>query len=119
MDRGIVTRIGAGDSSLFGGLLQMKRWSMAFPFLLVGALISGLVFGPYSLQGQAPHTTVVPKELTSYRDIVKKVLPAVVSIEGKAKPVAAKDKDKRRRLPAEDKQIPEEFRRFFEQFDQD
>jgi len=93
----------------------MKRWSMAFPFLLVGALISGLVFGPYSLQGQAPHTTVVPKELTSYRDIVKKVLPAVVSIEGKAKPVAAKDKDKRRHPPIDESKVPEEFRRFFDQ----
>ena len=28
---------------------------------------------------------VIPKELTSYRDIVKKVVPAVVSIESKAK----------------------------------
>ena len=59
----------------------------------------------------------IPKELYSYRDIVKKVLPAVVSIESKAKP--ANPVRMQRRRPDID-QVPEEFRQFFggaEQFE--
>jgi serine protease Do len=97
----------------------MKRWSIVFSIFLIGALVGAFALSPYHLQGQAPSAPVIAKEITSYRDIVKKVLPAVVSIEGKAKPLPVKDKDKRRRLPPDDRQIPEEFRRFFEQLDQD
>ena len=77
----------------------MKRWSIVFLIFMIGALVGGLALSPYYLQGQAPNAPVVSKEFTSYRDIVKKVLPAVVSIEGKAKPLPVKDKDKRRRPP--------------------
>jgi serine protease Do len=68
------------------------------------------------LHGQNPEGTAIPKELTSYRDVVKKVLPAVVSIEGRVKAkVTANQPRQRQRMPA-DGQVPEEFRRFFEEF---
>ncbi|HXG10444.1 MAG TPA: Do family serine endopeptidase [Gemmataceae bacterium] len=90
---------------------------LAPTFLILGALGGGLVFqaGPF-LQGQATAPPAIPKELTSYRDVVKKVLPAVVSIESRSKPAASsRQSPPRRRSPLDD-QIPEEFRRFFEDF---
>jgi serine protease Do len=80
-------------------------------------LLGGLA-GHSLLKGEAPATTPVPKELTSYRDVVKKVLPAVVSIEGKAAPTPVKTKQPRKRVPADDQQIPDEFRKFFDDFGQ-
>jgi serine protease Do len=66
----------------------MKRFASAFVVLLVGLVLGGLLAGHY-LHGDAvqpgPVPPSVPKEFASYRDIVKKVLPAVVSIESKAK----------------------------------
>jgi serine protease Do len=54
--------------------------------------------------------------MTSYRDVVKKVLPAVVMIESKAKPAAKKPTAKRRGpSPSDDPRVPEEFRKFFEE----
>jgi serine protease Do len=83
--------------------------------LMVCCLVLGLVAGTFLvnsyLKGQAPATTPVPKDMTSYRDVVKKVLPAVVSIESRAKALKASRPNRRR--PAEN-QVPEEFRRFFE-----
>jgi serine protease Do len=100
----------------------MRRWSVPVVVLLAGLLVGGIA-GHSLLQGQtpkaqAPAVTPVPKEMTSYRDVVKKVLPAVVSIEGKslAKPVKAQAP--RKRPPVQDEQIPPEFRRFFEDFGQ-
>src|SRR6266852_3277971 len=97
----------------------MARWSMALVCFLIGGLAGGLIAGPL-LHGQNAEVATAPKELNSYRDIVKKVLPAVVSIEGRMKPKAKPNAEKNRQrpqLPADD-QIPEEFRRFFEQFQQ-
>jgi serine protease Do len=93
----------------------MRRWLTAFVLLTAGLLVGGLA-GHALLRGQPPIATPVPKELTSYRDVVKKVLPAVVSIEGKsaAKPVKAKQPRKRQGL--DDQQVPEEFRRFRREF---
>jgi serine protease Do len=62
----------------------------------------------------ARQPAAVPKELTSYRGVVKSVLPAVVSIEGRLKKVKASGQSPRRIPQFEDQQIPEEFRRFFE-----
>jgi serine protease Do len=68
----------------------MKPWS-----LVAAGLLAGAVLGSFStsalLQGRADPAPAVPKELTSYRDVVKKVLPAVVSIEAKGKPRKAKN----------------------------
>jgi serine protease Do len=90
----------------------MRRWLSAFVVLTAVALLGGLV-GHSLLRGQPPIATPVPKELTSYRDVVKKVLPAVVSIEGKSATAPAKTKESRKRPSADDQQLPEEFRRFF------
>jgi serine protease Do len=61
----------------------MKRWSVALVCVLAGATAGGFLLSPL-LQGQAPNGPAIPKELTSYRDIVKRVLPAVVSLEARA-----------------------------------
>jgi len=96
----------------------MKRWLPAFVLLLTGLLVGGFA-GHSLLRGQPPPiTTPLPKELTSYRDVVKKVLPAVVSIEGKSAATPVKAKQPRKRTPADDQQLPEEFRRFFDEFGQ-
>jgi serine protease Do len=97
----------------------MSRWSLPLAGLLIAGLTVGLV-AQRSLHGQQqqPVLTGIPKELTSYRGVVKQVLPAVVSIESRVKPKANKKMNapRGRRTPFEDGQVPEEFRRFFEQF---
>jgi serine protease Do len=62
----------------------MKRLGFAIACLVVGGLVGSLLHHSF-LQGQAPIAIApFPRELTSYRDIVKKVLPAVVSIDAQA-----------------------------------
>jgi serine protease Do len=99
-------------------MLRSARWP-----LLVVCLVGGVVAGRWSsqpeVQGQLAPAAVLPREFTSYRDVVKQVLPAVVSIESKAKPRRPDVAAPRRPRPRLDNQdIPEEFRRFFEQFEQ-
>ncbi len=91
----------------------MKRCSVILGCLLLGGSVGTFLAGPL-LNGKDPAVPAIPRELTSYRDVVKKVLPAVVSIESRAKAAPARP---RRRGPLED-DIPEEFRRFFD-FDDD
>ncbi len=92
----------------------MKRWSIVIVALVLGAVGGGYFVGPW-LHGQGgPPAPALPKELTSYRDVVKQVLPAVVSIEAHTK-VAPRPKAKNKGRPLPD-DIPEPFRRFFEDF---
>jgi serine protease Do len=97
----------------------MKRWPFALVCLIVGGL-GGALVGNSVLQGQTPGSTGIPKEMTSYREVVKRVLPAVVSVQSHAKVVAAKDRSSTpRRRQGNDNMppgIPDEFRRFFEDF---
>jgi len=94
----------------------MSRWSLPLLGLMSVGLAGGLV-AERSLHGQQqPVVTGIPKELTSYRNVVKQVLPAVVSIEARVKPKAKMMSQPRGRRPAENPQAPEEFRRFFDQF---
>jgi serine protease Do len=92
---------------------------MALMLLVSGGLLGALLSGPI-LHGQdsAVAPLAVPKETTSYRDVVKRVLPAVVSVEGKAKPrpKSKTEQTPKRRVPLDDQMVPEEFRRFFEEF---
>jgi serine protease Do len=68
----------------------MRSWLFTVVALLVGGVIGTSVSTTW-LQGQtASPQPAIPREMTSYRDVVKKVLPAVVSIEAKVKPVKAK-----------------------------
>ncbi len=88
----------------------MRRWSFALAFLVLGGVCGSFLATAY-LHGDSPNTTpAIPPVLTSYRDVVKKVLPAVVSIESRVK---ARSRPARRRVPLDEGQIPEEFRRFF------
>jgi serine protease Do len=98
------------------------------PLGLAVAVLIGAILGGSFLKGQFKAPADVPQELTSYRDVVKKVLPAVVSIERRLKPVA------RGKSPGADgphsephkffkefpgfphSQLPEEIRKFFEEF---
>ena len=86
----------------------MKRWSVVF-FLLVGLSV-GTYFGSATSQGQQVNKSTapafLPRETNSYRDIVKQVLPAVVSVEAKAKPLAAKQTRQAPRAPFDDPRIP-------------
>ncbi|MFZ9823946.1 MAG: hypothetical protein ACO3E9_09040, partial [Gemmataceae bacterium] len=87
----------------------MKRMMMA-GLLLAG--LAGIVASPafQGLNAQQESKSSGPTiNLTSYRDVVKKVLPAVVSIESKAKPT--KIRDSRKRNPGkDDPRIPDEMR---------
>src|SRR5438132_7190250 len=97
----------------------MVRWSLGAVCLILGGLAGGFVAGPF-LHGQNAPVATAPQELTSYRNIVKQVLPAVVSIEShvKPKPKPKVEKSPQRRQSPFTDQIPEEFRRFFEEFQQ-
>src|ERR1700693_5464408 len=94
----------------------MNRWSLGIASLIVGVLAGSYLVG-HALQGQDASSTAIPKEMTSYRDVVKKVLPAVVSIESRVKPRAVKATQRNHGGTTPfGNQIPEEFRRFFEEF---
>jgi serine protease Do len=107
----------------------MNRKTLANVCLVVAVLIGGILGGSF-LKGQVKTSPVVPPELTSYRDVVKTVLPAVVSIERRFKPVA-RNKSQGADAPRSEThqffreftfpgipkdQLPEEFRKFFEDF---
>jgi serine protease Do len=95
----------------------MKRWFLAST-CLIAVILAGTYFVGQGLRSQQPPLPAIPKELYSYRDIVKRVLPAVVSIEAEAKVTRTRSKLKvpnKRQLP-NDPRIPEEFRKFFDQF---
>jgi serine protease Do len=97
----------------------MKRWPVALVLLLIGGLAGGLLTSA-GLHGQAPASLDVPKELTSYRDIVKRVLPAVVTVETRPTQTATKEKTTPRRRPRAEMfpGLPDEFRRFFPDMDE-
>src|SRR5262249_33154075 len=109
----------AGSPCFGGGIAAMSRVYVGVLCLILGALGGAFVAEPIlSGQANAPVTTGIPKELTSYRDVVKKVVPAVVSIKwsGKPKTTQQKPNQPRRRPQFDDEGVPEEFRRFFEEF---
>ena len=88
-----------------------------FVLALMFSGVTGFVISPW-IQGQSAAPAVTKgKDLVSYRDVVKKVLPSVVSIEAKAKPMRLKEQGPKRKNQGQDNpQIPEEFRKFFEEF---
>jgi serine protease Do len=82
--------------------------------LTVGGVFGSFVARPFLLGQNVPQATAIPKETGSYRDVVKKVLPAVVSIEMKGKPAVRTKGKVHGRVDPNDPRIPEEFRQFFE-----
>ncbi|MHB1422762.1 MAG: Do family serine endopeptidase [Gemmataceae bacterium] len=106
----------------------MRRKNIVGVALAV-AVLAGLVVGGSFLKGQVKTSSAVPPEMTSYRDVVKKVLPAVVSIERRFKPIVrSQSSGSRKQLPQSNNfkefsfpgsangQLPEELRKFFEEF---
>src|SRR5262245_7488648 len=65
-----------------GGLVTMNRWPLFLACLTLGGL-TGTVVTDRMIHGQATQPPAATREPTSYRDVVKKVLPAVVSIEAR------------------------------------
>jgi serine protease Do len=96
-----------GSHTLSSEEAPMKRLSCYIILLLAGFAGGSLFVGSW-LHGQQNPQAVLPRELTSYRDVVKRILPAVVSIETYAKP-----KPGARANPQffDDPHFPEEFRR--------
>ncbi|MCZ2342939.1 MAG: Do family serine endopeptidase [Bacteroidales bacterium] len=96
---------------------HVRSWPALALCLILGA--TGAMVATTQLHGQAVKPLDKPNELTSFREIVKRVVPAVVSIEAKA------DVSKRqqvntqpRAVPQLPPGVPEEFRRFFEMMPQ-
>ncbi|MBI3822568.1 MAG: trypsin-like peptidase domain-containing protein [Planctomycetes bacterium] len=81
----------------------MKRWLISIVLVLAGFTAGSALW----LQGQPNPQAVLPRELTSYRDVVKRVLPAVVSIETYAKPKSGAKNPQF----FDDPNIPEPFRK--------
>jgi serine protease Do len=101
-------------------MIRSARWPLLV-VCLVGGVAVGRWAGQPAAQGQlAPVAPAIPRELTSYRDVVKQVLPAVVSIESKLKarrqPEANSQPRRRPRPQIPDfPGLPDELRRFFEE----
>jgi len=83
--------------------------------LVLGLGVGSTLVGSW-LQGQNPQpiqpVAVMPRELTSYRDVVKRVLPVVVSIETRAKQKLVSRTNNPQQF--DDPNVPEDLRRFFE-----
>jgi serine protease Do len=93
----------------------MRRVLISFVCFVSGTLGGAWFVGPYLL-GQTTAPPAIPKELTSYREIVKHVLPAVVSIETTPRQVSKTKQGQPKRQPRnDDSQIPPEFRKFFDE----
>jgi serine protease Do len=92
-------------------IYTMKRWLLPTLMLLLGLGVGSTFVGSW-LHGQNPQPirpSAIPRELTSFRDVVKPILPAVVSIETRAKPVNG---FKEMPLPFKDFPIPNDPSRF-------
>jgi serine protease Do len=91
--------------------------SRSFRLPLIAVMTAGgLVVGRYAVPPAVHGQPAAPHEMTSYRDVVKQVLPAVVSIEAKSKPKKSDSATARRNQPQFNNDIPDELRRFFPQF---
>ena len=85
----------------------MPRYFFAVVGLIVGFAAGSGFVGSW-LHGQPNQAATLPRELTSYREVVKRILPAVVSIETRAKP---KPGTKANLQFFDDPNLPEEFRK--------
>ncbi|MEI7684614.1 MAG: trypsin-like peptidase domain-containing protein [Planctomycetota bacterium] len=81
----------------------MKRWLYVCLALLLGFGLGFHSMGALS-HGQGVAPVALPRELTSFRDIVKQVQPAVVSIESKGKVTKIKTTPR----------VPDDLKRFFD-----
>jgi serine protease Do len=86
----------------------MGRKSLVSLCLAVG-VVAGTICGGAFLKGDVKTPPALTNEMTSYRDVVKKVLPAVVSIERRIKPVV-------RHKTSDSGKQPEQMQKFFKEF---
>lgn len=113
----------------------MTRFSILVSVLLVGILVAGFMTQPAwgtietggwfsnlfhtkALKEQSIQPLVVPRESSSYRDVVKTILPAVVSIESRGAVAKSKSspeffEEKRFGPDWSDLPLPKEFQKFF------
>lgn len=84
------------------------RWTAAAAFVGLGLILGAFLTGSRSEGQNGPP---LPREPASYRDVVKRVLPAVVSIDAKAKP----RKSTPRPRPENFDRYPPEFQRQWEE----
>lgn len=89
----------------------MKRWLYLCLALLLGFGLGFHSMGSLVHSQGTPPPIIFPKELTSFREVVKHVQPAVVSIESKGKVTKVKAASPR----SVDPRVPEDLRRFFDQ----
>jgi len=82
--------------------------------MLLGLGLGGFYVGNHS-QAQNAQPPANVREVISFRDLAKKVLPAVVSIESKSTKTAKVAAKKRPPIVAPDN-VPDEFKKFFEDF---
>jgi serine protease Do len=109
-----------------GETFMMRRWWIRAAVSAVAATVFGFVLYDRALRADDPPAPVTKESSATHRRIIKKVLPAVVSIRATAKAVRAQqgnrprgDRDPRDlRKFFEGPMTPEEFRRFFEEFGQ-
>lgn len=98
----------------------MKRHSVAAAALLLGLATGAYFAGPLiHAQPTKPAPIEIPTtDHPTFRHMVKRVLPAVVSIEAEAKTTrtSVKQPKQPRKLPLDDSRLPPEFRKFFEDF---
>jgi serine protease Do len=94
---------------------MQKRSAVALLAVALMAAVAGsqLYALRASPQGTPPQTPFVAKDLVSFRDVVKHVLPAVVSIESTGKAPVVSKAGPKQKAPAGNLPIPEEFRKFF------
>jgi serine protease Do len=96
----------------------MYRSALVSGCLVLAVLLANTPVNP-SAQGQIKPLPV-PKDLVSFKDVVRHILPAVVSIESRAKPLAKANSPKPEgKLPSNHPRLPEEFRKFFGDFGQE
>ena len=87
----------------------------------LGLGVVGGIVATNRLHGQPVKPPAERKDTTSFRDVVKTVVPAVVSIKAKSTVAARADDrtDNRRPAPPLPPGVPDEFRRFFEMVPRD
>ena len=97
----------------------MKRFMKGLALTLALAGLAGTYAVLPLVHGKPTQPISVPADMVSYREVVKRVLPAVVSIEATPKAVVAKAKLPFRGNPFGGMPgMPEEFRKRFEEFEQ-
>jgi len=88
-----------------------SRWLLAGSFLSLGIIIGAFLSGSISHGEPNVPPPPVPREMTSYRDVVKRLLPGVVSINARAKAQKTVSSQKKPPIDA----VPKEYKPYFEE----